>query len=94
METEKTNSQYALDIINGMHERTERRLWQIIIALIVVIILMAGVFIWYISQYEFTAFSTEYTQDGAGLNIIGERNGAYINGAKVQSSDGFSDTEE
>lgn len=94
METEKTNSQYALDIINGMHERTERRLWQIIIALIVVILLMAGVFIWYISQYEFTAFSTEYTQDGAGLNIIGERNGAYVNGAKVQNNESLQNPEE
>ena len=87
METEKTNSQYALDIINGMHERTERRLWQIIIALIVVVILMAGLFIWYISQYDFTGVNTEISQDADGLNIIGSRNGAYVNGTKSENHD-------
>lgn len=86
METEKNNSQYALDIINGMHERTERRLWQIIIALIVVIILMAGVFIWYLSQYDFTGVNTEITQDADGLNIVGSRNGAYVYGSESQSN--------
>ena len=93
-EKEKSSTQYTLDIINSMHEHTESRLWKVIIALIVVIALMATVFVWYISQYNFVATSTEYTQDGAGLNIIGERNGAYINGTKVQNNDGFPDTEE
>lgn len=91
---EKNSTQYTLDIINSMHEHTEARLWKVIIALIVVIALMAGVFVWYISQYNFVATSTEYTQDGAGLNIIGERNGAYINGTKVQNSDSLPDAEK
>lgn len=91
---DKTSTQYTLDIINSMHEHTEARLWKVIIALIVVIALMAGVFVWYISQYNFVANSTEYTQDGAGLNIIGERNGAYINGAKVQNNDGGQNAEK
>lgn len=91
---DKTSTQYTLDIINSMHEHTEARLWKVIIALIVVIALMAGVFVWYISQYDIVANSTEYTQDGAGLNIIGERNGAYINGAKVQNNDGIPDAEK
>lgn len=93
-EKDKSSTQYTLDIINSMHEHTESRLWKVIIALIVVITLMATVFVWYISQYNFVATSTEYTQDGAGLNIIGERNGAYINGAKVQNNDGIPDAEE
>lgn len=91
---EKSSTQYTLDIINSMHEHTEARLWKVIIALIIVIALEAGAFLWYISRYNFVANSTEYTQDGAGLNIIGERNGAYINGAKVQNNDGGPDAEE
>ena len=93
-EKEKNSTQYTLDIINSMHEHTEARLWKVIIALIIVIALDVGVFVLYLSRYDFTATTTEYTQDGAGLNIIGERNGAYINGAKVQNNDGFPDTEE
>lgn len=93
-EKEKSSTQYTLDIINSMHEHTESRLWKVIIALIIVIALEAGVFVWYWSQYDITATTTEYTQDGAGLNIIGERNGAYINGAEVQNYDGFPDAKE
>ena len=85
METEKTNSQYALDIINGMHERTESRLWKIIIALIVVIALMIGLFVWHFSLYDFTGINTEVTQDSDGLNIVGSRNGAYVYGTESQS---------
>lgn len=85
METEKNNSQYALDIINGMHERTEARLWKVIIALIVVIVLITGAFVWYISQYDFSGVNTEITQDADGLNIVGSRNGAYVHGTESQS---------
>ena len=79
---EKTNGQYALDIINGMHERTERRLWQIIIALIVVIALITVLFVWYLNQYDFAGEKTEMSQDGEGINIIGTKNGAYIYGTE------------
>lgn len=84
-ETEKTNSQYTLDIINSMHEHTESRLWKVIIALIVVIALEAVGFVWYLSQYDFTGVNTEISQDADGLNIIGSRNGAYVYGAENQN---------
>lgn len=84
-EKEKNSTQYTLDIINSMHEHTESRLWKVIIALIIVIALEAGVFVWYLSQYDFTGVNTEISQDADGLNIVGSRNGAYVYGAESQS---------
>ena len=89
---EKSSTQYILDIINSMHEHTESRLWKVIIALIVVIALMAGTFVWYLSRYDFTGVNTEITQDADGLNIIGSRNGAYVYGAESQNNDAQPDT--
>lgn len=43
----------------------------------------------YLSQYDFTG--SEYTQDGNGLNIIGDRNGVNFNEPEVY--DALPDTE-
>ena len=66
-------------------ERHIKRLW---IALIVAIILIfASNVIWlaYINQYDFESY--EYSQDGQGLNIIGNENGVEWHGAKVDSQE-------
>lgn len=66
-------------------ERHIKRLW---IALIVAITLIfASNFIWlaYINQYDFESY--EYSQDGQGLNIIGNENGVEWHGAKVDSQE-------
>lgn len=73
MEKEKTDSQYALDIISGSNDRDKERLVKVIIALIIAWALTIGGFLLYLNQYDFTAF--EVQQDGQGLNIIGDRNG-------------------
>ena len=55
--------------------RNERTVKRILSALIVVILLWfatIGAFIVFINQYDYS--STEYVQDGEGLNIIGDRN--------------------
>ena len=36
----ENDTRYALDIINAQHERTERRLWVIIVAQIAAIVLL------------------------------------------------------
>ena len=61
-------------------ERNERLLKRIVTALIVVIILWfatISLFVWYLNQYDYQSYTEEYayTQDGQGLNIIGDRNG-------------------
>lgn len=73
MEKEKTDSQYALDIISGSNDRDKERLVKVIIALIIAWALTIGGFLLYLNQYDFTAFDVQ--QDGHGLNIIGDRNG-------------------
>lgn len=81
------NQRYALDIIQGMADRTIKRLWYVVLALILVIALETGVFVWYLSQYDFYDYSEEVTQDGQGLNIIGDRNGVMFDGSAL-SQDG------
>jgi hypothetical protein len=67
--------------------RMERTVKRLIIALFVVIALWfstIGIFVWYLNQYDFESY--EYTQDGQGLNIIGDRNGVDFHVAKGESS--------
>lgn len=58
------------------HERKERRLYNMILALIVTIIMVVAGFLWYLNQFDFA--STEYSQDV---------NGSYDGYATIQ--DGF-----
>lgn len=41
----------------------------------------------YLSQYDFETLTETYTQDGRGLNIIGDQNGVNYNGADLQEND-------
>jgi len=85
MEKEKTDSQYALDIISGSNDRDKERLVKVIIALIIAWALTIGGFLLYLNQYDFTALDVQ--QDGQGLNIVGDRNGVRsFYGAVGQSS--------
>ena len=62
----------AYESSNARNERTVKRL---LVAFIVVIALWfstIGMFVWFLNQYDYA--STEYVQDGEGLNIIGDRN--------------------
>ena len=61
--------------------RNERSVKRLVIALIVAIALIfasnaAWLYAW--CQYDYTSdMTTEYSQDGEGINIIGDRNTAY-----------------
>lgn len=44
----------------------------------------------YMSQYDFSDYTYDYTQDGKGLNIIGNNNGVDYN----ESTTGSSETDE
>lgn len=60
--------------------RNERTIKRFVIALLVVVALWfstIGIFVLFLNQYDYS--STEYTQDGEGLNIIGDRNGVGFN---------------
>lgn len=67
--------------------RNERIIKRLIIVVIVVLLLWfstIGLFVWYLNQYDFESY--EYSQDGAGLNIIGDRNGVDFNGSSLQEA--------
>lgn len=56
--------------------RAERAMKRVVIALIVAVALLFvsnALWLWYISQYDFESY--EYSQDGQGINIIGDDNG-------------------
>ena len=66
-------------------DSTIKRLW---IALVVAILMIAATNVaWliYISQFDFESY--DYDQDGEGINIIGDGNGASYNGSKIESQE-------
>lgn len=85
--------QYYADIIAALAEKTIKRLWIALIVAYVLIAGLAGGFLWYLNQYDFQSISTEYTQDGRGLNVIGANslNGVNLNGADLQNDDCIED---
>lgn len=78
---------YSLDLIQGLADRTIHRMFIIIIVLLCIIVLLVGGLVWLWTSCDF--ISTEYTQDGEGLNIIGDRNvGGVFDGTAFESADG------
>ena len=62
-------------------ERCAKRLWTVIILLIVLLVGTNGAWLWYESQFEVVETTTiEAEQDGSGVNIVGGGNVDY--GAK------------
>ena len=62
-------------------ERSAKRLWTVIILLIVLLVVTNGAWLWYESQFEVVETTTiEAEQDGSGVNIVGGGNVDY--GAK------------
>ncbi len=80
-------------VFEGEMARSERhikRLWIAIIALIILTIITNVMWIWYISQYDFSSY--DYEQDGDGVHIIGDSNGVDYNGTETENSQ--TDTEK
>ena len=67
------NFRYILDAVNAKHERTEKRLFIIIISLIVAIVLYTGIFIWYISLpvEEVASSISQEANDTESTQLIG-----------------------
>lgn len=63
----------------AMAERTIRRLFILILTLVVLWGMTIGGFLWYLNQYDFESY--KYQQDGSGLNFVGgDWNGVSIHG--------------
>lgn len=69
----RENEQYPIDILTAFAERTVKRLWIIIILLIVLLVATNAGWIWYNAQFEDVTTTQEVTQDvdtGEGSAII------------------------
>lgn len=65
-------------------ERHIKRLWIALIIAVLAIVITNIAWLVYINQYDFADY--QYTQDGKGINIIGNENGFDYNGATFDSS--------
>lgn len=85
---EQNNHSYvpfaAFEAAEERADRRDRRHWIGHIVELIIIIAMAAAFLLYMDQYDFSCTTSEYTQDGQGVNIIGERNGVLFDGADTE----------
>lgn len=76
------NNQYSIDILTALAERTIKRLWVLIILLIVLLFGTNAAWIYYESQFEEYTITQDAEQeaDGNGSNenrlIVGDTNGS------------------
>jgi len=82
---EREKSRYFIEATAAVLERTIKRLWILLLVLVILLFTSNGAWLWYISQYDFENYSESYTQDGDGLNIIGDRNGVIFDGADTEA---------
>lgn len=82
--TDLTMPQYVFELTQAIQERTVKRI--LIILAISICLLFASNAAWLYAwmQYDYVSedYSYEYSQDGEGINIIGNRNGV-LNGTEV-----------
>ena len=67
--------------------RNERIVKRLIMALLISFALWfatIGLFVWYLNQYDFESY--EYTQNGRGVNVIGDSNGVDYNVSETEDS--------
>lgn len=70
-ESNKPNvRQYDIDLLSAMAERTIKRLWIIVLVLIIVLIGTNGAWLYYESQFQ-TVETTIEAEQGDGVNIVG-----------------------
>lgn len=84
-------------VYEGTQARNERTVKRLITALVLTIILTFasnGAWLYAWLQYDYSGVSSysDYTQDGQGLNIIGDRNGVDY-GAETKESSNSQDTD-
>lgn len=73
------NNQYSIDIISSMAERTIRKLWVIIILLIVLLVVTNGIWIYYENSFVDVVTESYSSESGdSGLAIV-NRDGSVIN---------------
>lgn len=60
-------------------ERHAKRLCIVVILTILLLFISNGCWLYAWTQYDYTSEETTYSQDGEGVNVIGDNNGTTIN---------------
>lgn len=73
----------AYELERAKDERTIKRLIRTILVVLLLWFSTIIAFVWYLNQYDYTSESVEYSQDGEGINVIGNENGVTYNGPET-----------
>lgn len=87
---EKTVPWAAVELLNGTHAQTVKRLWTVIVILIAALVICNAAWLYAWQQYDWvdTLETIDYTQDGRGINIIGNDNEAGQYGTEIEGEAG------
>lgn len=80
MPEQKSDAWYMIELLG----KQNKRLFVLAMALLAAWLLTIGGFVWYLHQYDFESYS--YTQDGEGMNVIGDANEVTDYGAEAGST--------
>ena len=69
----------AYELEKAKDERTIKRLINTVVAVLILWFATIAVFVWYLNQYDYSSESVEYSQNGEGVNVIGDQNGVTYN---------------
>lgn len=79
-EREKSDAWTMMDVVG----KQNKRMFILAMAMLIAWMTTIGVFVWYLYQYDFETYS--YTQDGEGMNVIGDANEVTDYGADADSA--------
>ena len=85
----------AVELLNGAHAQTVKRLWIVIIILIAALVICNAAWLYVWQQYDWVdeLESVEYNQDGRGINIIGDHNEADQYGTEIENTPWLTDAD-
>lgn len=63
-------------------ERTNKRLFMSLLISIILLFLSNTAWLYVCNQYDYASETTTYSQDGEGINVIGDQNVTETDGAK------------
>lgn len=64
-------------------DKVNKRLLSALIVVVLLWFTTIGLFVWHLNQYDYETYDYEYSQDGEGVNIIGNQNGVDYYGAET-----------
>lgn len=95
MENPKDVPYIAFEGAQARMERVNNRLFKVIIALIIALVLSNALWLYAWTRYDYTSSDVTYSQDGEGYNNINAGiQGDITNGADIQKENPDTDTQK